>query len=169
VKVGKRTGSLGFEDECADLFAEVVQIFGIPKSIGYIYGILFSSSEPLSFSDIVQRGRISKGSASQGLQLLRELGAIKQVHRPNGGLPYVLFEPELGLRRLISGILKGKIAPLITNGDSRARRLRQVAASASTRATRDFQIARVKQLDTWRQQMGLILPVLKTLLLVQRD
>jgi hypothetical protein len=49
---------------------------GIPKSIGQIYGVLYASATPLSFSDIVGRLEISKGSVSQGLQLLRSLGAI---------------------------------------------------------------------------------------------
>jgi hypothetical protein len=53
-----------------------VQVFGVPKSVGQIYGLLYASPEPLSFSDIVERLDISKGSASQGLQLLRSLGAI---------------------------------------------------------------------------------------------
>ena len=54
-----------------------MQVFGVPKSVGQIYGLLYASPEPLSFSDIVERLEISKGSASQGLQLLRSLGAIK--------------------------------------------------------------------------------------------
>jgi hypothetical protein len=58
------------------LFADIVSALGIPKSIGQIYGLLYASATPLSFSDIVDRLDISKGSVSQGLQLLRSLGAI---------------------------------------------------------------------------------------------
>ena len=65
-----------FTRECAAFFSEAVQVFGVPKSVGQIYGLLYASPEPLSFSDIVERLDISKGSASQGLQLLRSLGAI---------------------------------------------------------------------------------------------
>jgi hypothetical protein len=59
-----------------ELFADIVSALGIPKSIGQIYGLLYASATPLSFSDIVERLEISKGSVSQGLQLLRSLGAI---------------------------------------------------------------------------------------------
>ena len=59
-----------------DMFADIVSALGIPKSIGQIYGLLYASATPLSFSDIVERLEISKGSVSQGLQLLRSLGAI---------------------------------------------------------------------------------------------
>ena len=59
-----------------ELFADIVSALGIPKSIGQIYGLLYASATPLSFSDIVERLGISKGSVSQGLQLLRSLGAI---------------------------------------------------------------------------------------------
>jgi hypothetical protein len=59
-----------------ELFADIVSALGIPKSIGQIYGLLYASATPLSFSDIIERLEISKGSVSQGLQLLRSLGAI---------------------------------------------------------------------------------------------
>jgi hypothetical protein len=65
-----------FETECVVFFAEVVQAFGVPRSVGQIYGLLFATAEPLSFSDIVERLDISKGSISQGLQFLRSVGAI---------------------------------------------------------------------------------------------
>lgn len=68
-----------FERECVEFFAEIVQLFGVPKSVGQIYGVLYASPVPLSFSDIVEELEISKGSASQGLQLLRSLGAINEA------------------------------------------------------------------------------------------
>ena len=66
---------IAFEGECVAFFAEIVQLFGIPKSVGQIYGLLYASYQPLGFTSIVERLEISKGSASQGLHLLRTLGA----------------------------------------------------------------------------------------------
>src|SRR5688572_16073888 len=66
-----------FERECSQLFGEIVEVLGVPHSVGQIYGVLFASPKPLSFSDIIKQLEISKGSASQGLQLLRTLGAIR--------------------------------------------------------------------------------------------
>lgn len=153
---------LPFETECITFFAEVVQIFGVPRSVGQIYGLLYASPTPLSFSDIVEQLEISKGSASQGLQLLRSLGATRRVDHADNYREY--FEPELGLRRLIGGILKGQAEPVVKNGGIRMKRLRELAEATTDAAYKDFQLDRVKQLETWRRQATLIMPVLKTLL-----
>jgi DNA-binding transcriptional ArsR family regulator len=167
----------------------VVQVFGVPKSVGQIYGLLYASPEPLSFSDIVERLDISKGSASQGLQLLRSLGAIKvadvkrclQSGRLNAGgawelnalrLPLkagdvdasrrIVYEPELSLRRLVSGVMQQRISPLAVAGTDRLGRLRELAESDGE--ARDFYLDRVKQLETWRRRLRTVLPVLNLLL-----
>jgi len=129
-----------FSRECVDFFAETVQVFGVPKSVGQIYGLLFASAEPLSFSNIVEQLTISKGSASQGLQLLRSLGAIhdagaiKDAERrrreaSDGASRRVTYVPELRLRRLVSGVLGERVAPLATGGQERLARLRTLAAA----------------------------------------
>ncbi|MDD3180448.1 MAG: hypothetical protein PHQ04_08870 [Opitutaceae bacterium] len=40
-----------FSRECVDFFGEAVQLFGIPRSVGGIFGLLYASPEPLCFSD----------------------------------------------------------------------------------------------------------------------
>jgi len=153
-----------FQAECVDFFGEIVQVFGVPRSVGYIYGLLFSSREPLSFSDIVDRLAISKGSGSQGLQLLRELGAVRPVPHSKGELAHDYYGPELGLRSLVGGILGQKIAPTVKNGGERMRRLRELSAEAGDLEEGGFQSERVDQLETWRRQATLVMPVLKILL-----
>ena len=59
-----------FEEQGISFFVEAAGLMGIPKSVAMIYGVLFGSSEPLSFSDIESKLDISKGSVSQGLRLL---------------------------------------------------------------------------------------------------
>lgn len=148
-----------FASECISFFAETVQIFGVPKSVGQIYGLLYASPEPLSFSDIVVQLEISKGSASQGLQLLRSLGAIRVAAArfapgigdrrlkvsglkckdgPSALAPHplpgdvdasrrVAYEPELSLRKLVSGVLHERVTPLSAAGADRLKRLRELA------------------------------------------
>ena len=149
-------------------FSEVVQVFGVPKSVGQIYGLLYSTPEPLSFSDIVDRLDISKGSASQGLQLLRSLGAINVVPTsPISGLGSqikrsVAYEPELSLRKLVSGVLQERIAPLAGAGAERLARLRELAEEDGDGS--NFYLDRAKQLNTWRRRLKTILPMLSLLL-----
>ena len=158
-----------FARECIELFAEVVYALGLPRSIGQIYGLLYASPAPLSFSDIVERLDISKGSASQGLQLLRSLGAIQAVDKqpPASGANAPrrdYYEPELGLRRLLGGIIRGRIEPLVGQGRVRMKHLRELAETAADGAHKEFQLERVEQLETWRRQATLVIPVLSALL-----
>ena len=160
----------------------------MPRSVGQIYGLLYASPEPLSFSDIVERLEISKGSASQGLQLLRALGAIKGAEAPSkvsgvkfragaspsplapcslrhrgGDAPRrVAYEPELSLRKLVSGVLGERVMPLAAAGAGRLARLRELAEREGEGS--DFYLNRVKQLETWRRRLTTVLPVLSVLL-----
>jgi hypothetical protein len=165
-----------FERECVLFFSEIVQLFGVPKSVGQIYGLLYASPEPLSFSDIVERLDISKGSASQGLQLLRSLGAINVAMHPSPfsnpeseiqrSVARDYFEPELSLRKLVGGVLSERLAPLATTGAERLNRLRELAEQDGE--GNDFYLDRAKQLNTWRRRLKTVLPVLTVLLSPKR-
>ena len=164
-----------FEQECVLFFEEIVQLFGVPKSVGQIYGVLYASPEPLSFSDIVERLEISKGSASQGLQLLRSLGAILESDRSSlvstsdvnslreaRASRGVAYEPELSLRQLVTGVLRERIAPMATMGTGHLKRLRELAELAPENTK--FYLGRAKQLETWRKRFTTVLPLLTALL-----
>ena len=163
-----------FDQECVLFFEEVVQTFGVPKSVGQIYGLLYASPVPLSFSDIVERLDISKGSASQGLQLLRSLGAINEVKAKSQSKVAVgqwstpgagrreYFEPELSLRKLVGGILRERVEPLAATGAERLTRLCKLA-ERDERGD-NFYLDRAKQLSTWRRRLRIVLPLLGTLL-----
>lgn len=162
----------GFEQECVSFFAEVVQLFGVPRSVGQIYGLLYASPEPLGFPDIVERLDISKGSASQGLQLLRSLGAINEAERssPISNLSSeikreargVAYEPELSLRQLVTGVLRERVAPMAMTGADRLKRLKKLAEEAPENTK--FYLERAKQLETWRKRFTTVMPLLTALL-----
>jgi len=141
-------------------FAEVVQLFGVPKSVGQIFGLLYASPAPLGFPDIVERLEISKGSASQGLQLLRSLGAI--IEAESADARGVAYEPELSLRQLVTGVLRERIAPMANTGADRLKRLKQLAERSSE--NKKFYLDRTKQLETWRKRFTTVLPLLSALL-----
>ena len=166
-----------FELECALFFAEIVQLFGIPKSVGQIYGLLYASPQPLGLSAITEILAISKGSASQGLQLLRSLGAIHEadpassmstlnLNRSGAQAPRasrgVAYEPELSLRQLVTGILRERIAPSASAGTDRLKHLKQLAGQSPAHAA--FYLDRVSQLSTWSKRFTTVLPVLGALL-----
>ena len=143
----------------------MVQLFGVPKSVGQIYGALYASPVPLGFPDIVERLDISKGSASQGLQLLRSLGAINEVEANGKGAENqrgVRYEPELSLRQLVSGVLRERIAPMANTGTDRLKRLKDLAEQAPENAK--FYLGRAKQLEIWRKRFTTVMPLLTALL-----
>jgi hypothetical protein len=176
--IAEVAASPSFEQECVLFFEEIVQLFGVPKSVGQIYGVLYASPEHLSFSDIVERLDISKGSASQGLQLLRSLGAILEADSASlstsasnlnsSGASVtpratrVVYAPELSLRQLVTGVLRERIAPMATMGTGRLKLLKALAEEAP--ANTKFYLGRVKQLETWRKRFTTVLPLLTVLL-----
>lgn len=151
-----------FERESVSFFSDLVDVLGVPRSMGQIYGLLFASSRPLSFTDIVERLSISRGSASQGLHALRALGAVRSVTIE--GERREVFAPELGLRQLVGGVLREKVDPLVSDGGARLKKLRAHAQAKPVAADRKFALERVKQIEVWRGQIDFILPLLKTIL-----
>jgi DNA-binding transcriptional regulator GbsR (MarR family) len=151
-----------FENECMRFFVEIVHLFGIPKSVGQIYGLLFASPEPLSFTAIVEQLEISKGSASQGLQLLRSLGAINEAEAKDGTARGVAYEAELSLRQLVTGVLQERLAPLASAGAQRLKRLKQLAEQAPENT--EFYLDRTKQLENWRKRFTTVTPLVAALL-----
>ena len=143
-------------------FAEIVQLFGVPKSVGQIYGLLYASPEPMSFTAIVARLEISKGSASQGLQLLRCLGAINEAEQIEGTNRGVSYQAELSLHRLVAGVLHERIAPLASAGAQRLKRLKDLAELAPENTA--FYLDRTKQLENWRKRFSTVTPLLTALL-----
>lgn len=158
-------GKKDFEAECSQLFGAVVDVWGVPHSVGQIYGVLFASPEPLCFSDIVMRLKISKGSASQGIHSLLALRAVKMVSsdRMAGlGSTRDYYEPELALRKLVSGVLRERIAPIAAAGADHFLRLQRLAQIEEKE--NPFLVERVGQIETWRKRFKTVLPVINALL-----
>lgn len=144
-----------FTRECVVFFGEAIQLFSVPKSVGQIHGLLYASPVPLGFPDIVELLQISKGSVSQGLQLLRSLGAIVvDDSRPSqNGEPRpseasargVTYVPELSLRKLVTGVLQERVAPLGSISSVRLKRLKNLAMQVPENTK--FFLARKAALD----------------------
>ena len=151
------------------LEAQVIQIFvdggkvlGLPRSLGEIYGLLFISPEPLSLDDLVERLGISKGSASQGLRALRELGAVREIEVENSRRSH--FQADMELKRLVGGFIREQVRPHLESGQSKVGTLLGIAAQESDPARREFYDARVKQLQHWIGRGRIVLPLLQKVL-----
>jgi hypothetical protein len=150
-----------FEHGVIDIFVRLADVLGIPKSVGEIYGLLFATAHPLAFQAIVLRLGISKGSASQGLRLLRAVGAIKLTYV--GGDRRDHFLPETELRALLSGFLRERVQPHLEGGGIRVKALKAVTRSRGFGRgdPEDARIlrARIEKLGAWHKKGEIVLPL----------
>lgn len=152
------------ERQVVGFFVDGVRVIGLPRSIGEIYGLLFISRSPLALDDLVRRLGISKGSASQGLRLLKNLGAVREAASLGNGERRTYYEPAVELKRLVGGFIREQIRPHLDSGKSRIRELAETANSVEDPDQRKFLNSRVERLDQWLHSGGRVLPLLQKIL-----
>jgi len=143
-------------------FVDGVRVLGLPRSIGEIYGLLFISQTALSLDDLVRRLHISKGSASQGLRMLKSLGAVREAE--GGAERRTYYEPAIELKRLAGGFIREQIRPHLESGKTKITRLAKTTQDIDDPVRREFLSERVERLETWMRSGGRVLPVLQKLL-----
>jgi hypothetical protein len=186
-------GTVQFEEEMVSFFVDAAELLGVPKSVAAIYGIIFASPSPLSFSEISSRLDFSNGSISQGLKALREIGAIRVVvpsdvgpqGAPNAGTSNAenrmavvraqknrrtgegrsrdRFEPDLELRKLILRFLDQKVQRQLRSGQSRLAELTLLMPKGKNSGEKTLQI-RLYCLEQWHKKARALLPVARTFL-----
>ncbi len=150
------------ERQVVDFFVDGVRVLGLPRSIGEIYGLLFISPNSLALDDLVQRLHISKGSASQGIRMLKNLGAVREATGSADRRTY--YEPAIELKRLAGGFIREQIRPHLESGNSKITRLAETAQSIDDPERRKFLNERVERLETWMRSGGKVLPILQEIL-----
>lgn len=146
-----------FQREVVEFFVRAVAILSLPKSLGEIYGLLFSTQEPLSLDDIIARLQMSRGSASQGVRWLKDIGAVKTVYI--AGVRKDHFTAETELRKLAAGFLREQVESHV---ESSAERLRSIKATIDRR-NGDFENSRLSKIERWQKFVVRTLPVVKAL------
>jgi len=152
-----RTDLSTFEHEIIEIFVRAAQLLNLPKSIGEIYGLLYASEAPLALDQIVDSLRISKGSASQGLRFLNNLGAVRKVYVPGDRRDH--FEAEDRLRRLGEGLLRERVQPHLESGAERLNRLESLSADASPHLKERF-----AKLQRWHTRAKRLMPLARRIL-----
>jgi DNA-binding transcriptional regulator GbsR (MarR family) len=149
------------EVEAMHLFVQISRALGQPPSVAEIYGLLFISPRPLNQDDLINRINLSKGSTSQGLRYLLDLGAARTVYIPGDRRAH--YEAVAELRNLASRFLRQQVFSYFDDSGERLERLTE-AAKKLEGEQRDFALTRVKMLKSWRRNASMILPVLTRLL-----
>ena len=153
-------------------------MLGVPKSVAAIYGICFASPRPLSFGDINERLDISQGSISQGLRVLREVGALRVVapEEIEGGTlqgtgPEMMrdarrkefFTPDLELRKLAERWIEQRLERQLKAGKGRLQAMKEAIPPDQNGSARELR-ARLKYLESWHTQSRALVPVMKAFL-----
>jgi DNA-binding transcriptional regulator GbsR (MarR family) len=156
-----------YESGLVEIFADLAELFGNPKSYGQIYGLLFASEEPLSMEEIAQRLDISQGSTSQGLRQLEAFGAV--VKARHNGSRQALYTAKLEMKLLISGFLKERVIPRLESTEARVKALRASLSSHSLKSQTQVSSLssarfRLDRVAKWHRSARTILPLARKIL-----
>lgn len=151
-----------WETSTIDVFIRAASLIGLPRSIGEIYGLLFCSSQSLTFDELVERLQISKGSVSQGLKVLRQLGAVKLHYVPGSRRDH--YEPELSMKRLARGFIKDQFEPHMVSANQRLENIETLIAQEPNETLRQHAASRLNTLHSWRQRAQKLLPIIMAVL-----
>jgi DNA-binding transcriptional regulator GbsR (MarR family) len=142
-----------------DLFLNAANSFGLPKSYGQIYGLLFCRDQSLSMDEVMKLLEISKGSASQGLRALRQLGAVSSVFEH--GDRKERFVAEIRLRKLVSGFLREQAEPHLDKGVGRLEQIEALLENLDNKDSLQRGVRRHEILSGWHRQMSRLFPWVK--------
>jgi len=140
------------ERELIAFFVSAAQAFGVPRSVGEIYGLYFACERPMPMDEVVGRLRISKGSASQGIRFLRSINALRSTYVPGDRRDH--FEPELSLRVIAEGFVNERIRPQLRDGNDRLRSIRE-RYDADQLAPVD---ERLTNIESWNRKAEFLVP-----------
>ena len=142
-----------------EVFAELADLFGNPRSHGQIYGILFSSPVPLMMEEISSRIGISMGSVSHGLRALEELGAVER--QVNGR--FGVYTAKLELKTLISGFVRQRLVPRLEKSNATLKELSSLIDQMPAGEAKEagFRLQRVTQ---WHSRAAQFLPLAEKIL-----
>jgi DNA-binding transcriptional regulator GbsR (MarR family) len=149
------------EIEVIHLFIQFAHALGQPRSVAEIYGLLFASEKPLDMDALIERLNLSKGSASQGLKYLLDLGAVRKVYI--AGERRTHYEAVAELRKLARRFLRQQV---LTHFEDSESLLGQIAAQAGriSDGQKKHLTERVKVLRRWQRTGRRVIPLVLRML-----
>ena len=157
----RRAALTALQVETIDLFVQLSRALGQPRSYAEIYGLLFITPDPLTMDDLIARLHLSKGSASQGLKFLRNIGAVREVQVP--GERRMHYQATAELRNLAGRFLRDQIVPHLDNGLKRLDRISALTKDLPAKE-RVHASARLKLLQSWEKNGRRVLPIVARIL-----
>ncbi len=153
--------------EAIELAATLAQRLGFPRTVGQVYGLLFTATNPLSLDAIAEALTLSKTSVSTATRELLGLSAIRQVWPPGERKDH--YEARTDLREVLKANYFGSIKPPLERAQDRLDTLvtrfetdhAEGRIDDSSHATA---LARLDQIRRIHTQIRDVLPLLERLL-----
>ena len=145
--------SYSSEDSILNLCVKLCSILGLPKSIGLIYGAVFVSPEPVEAGQICRKLKISRGSVSQGLRFLKELGAIRSEGMNGHRAEHFVAEDHL--RNAVETFVTKKIGPAFDELGREVARLEDDSSQPLPENLRE----KLEIIRRWQSHGKLLLPL----------
>ena len=153
--------------EMIEACGRICQVFGLPRSLGQIYGLLYLAPEPLSLDNIAELLAISKASASTGTRQLAAWGGIRQVWVPGERRDHFAVEPEIS--RLLKAGYSDLLKPRLLSSQKRLAQMCQtlnadLEEGAVTREEYKLFSERLKRFSKVQKKLQSIAPLAEKLL-----
>lgn len=137
-------------------FGEMGSRWGINRTVGQIYALLFLSADPLNAEDIVDRLGFSRSNVSMGLKELQAWNLVRLRHRPDDRRDYFATPDDLWeiLRILAAERKKREVDPTL----SKLRELNMAAPAGPEDAHAHARMAEllslIELLSGWYEDMN---------------
>ncbi len=97
-------------------FGEMGSRWGINRTVGQIYALLFVAERPLNADEIVERLGVSRSNVSMGLKELQAWNLVRLQHRPGDRRDYFTTPEDIWqiVRTLVEERKKREIDPTLT-------------------------------------------------------
>ena len=153
--IGEESRLSELDIEAIEMFISFFKLIGLPKSVGEIYGLLFVATRPLSMEDLMDRLQISLGAASQGLKLLRSVGAVKVVYAPGERRDH--YVADLELSKFATSFIKEEMKPRLERALQRVERMESLAKDLDPKERRTA-FERIDRLKHWMERGQKMMP-----------
>jgi DNA-binding transcriptional regulator GbsR (MarR family) len=152
-KISRVAQPLTPEDSILNLCVKLCSILGLPKSIGLIYGAVFVAREPMEAGQICRKLKVSRGSVSQGLKFLKELGAIRSEGLNGNRAEHFVVEDHL--RKAVETFVTKKIGPAFDELGQEAERMENDSSQPLPANLRE----KLETIRRWHGHGQLLLPL----------
>lgn len=153
--------------EAIELAAAFAQRIGFTRTIGQVYGLIFTASSPLSLDVIAEELTLSKTSVSTAVRELLSLSAIRQVWPPGERKDH--FEARTDFREVLKANYLSTIKPPFERAESRLDALltrfdADLQSGQISPESHAVTSARLTHLRSVQAQLRQLLPLLEELL-----